>query len=95
MIVRLEIKDSDLVGMIEYPNGVLDTYYLVDPDKNKLAILKNMVEHRFDYMSAENLTEEEFEKAEELNSNIWDAIDLFVRTNFTVIDIDEVYEIAY
>ena len=95
MIVRLEIKDSDLVGMIEYPNGVLDTYYLVDPDKNKLAILKNMVEHRFDYMSAENLTEEEFEKAEELNSNIWDAIDLFISTHFTVLNIDEVYEIAY
>jgi hypothetical protein len=95
MIVKVEIKDNDLFGMSDYPNGVLDTYYLVDPDKNKLAVLKHMIEHRFDYMSAENLTDEEFEKAEELHSNIWDAIDLFISANFTVLDIDEVYEIAY
>ena len=95
MIVKVEIKDNDIFGMSDYPNGVLDTYYLVDPNKDKLAILKNMVEHRFDYMSAENLTNEEFEKAEELNSNIWDAIDLFINTHFTVLNIDETYEIAY
>jgi hypothetical protein len=84
-IVKLEIKDEE----------ICDTYYLVNPDKDKLAELKHMIEHRFDYMFDENITDEEFDKAEELVSDIWKAIDLFISANFVTLDIDEIYEIAY
>lgn len=85
MIVKLEIKDEE----------ICDTCYLVNPNKDKLAELKHMVEHRFDYMCDENITDEEFDKAEELVSNIWEAIYLFISANFVTLDIDETYEIAY
>jgi hypothetical protein len=84
-IVELEIKDEEMC----------DTYYLVNPNKDKLTELKHMVEHRFDYMYKEDILDEEFDKAEELVNNIWEAIDLFISANFVVLDIDEVYEIAY
>ena len=90
-IVRLEIVDNDLVGA----EKLLDTYHLVNPDKDKLAELKKMIERRFDYTFDENISDEEFEKAEELCSNIWEAIELFINANFVVLDIDETYEIQY
>jgi energy-converting hydrogenase A subunit M len=42
-----------------------------------------------------DITDEEFDKAEELSNNIWDAIDLFISSNFVTLDIEETYEIAY
>ena len=94
-IVKLDIRDNDIVGMPEYPNGILATYYLVNPNKAKLAELKNMVENRFEYQYDESISDEDFDKAEELANNIWEAIDLFIDINFVVLDIDETYEIAY
>lgn len=84
-IVELVIKDEE----------IQDTYYLVNPNKTKLEELKHMVEHRHDYMFADNITDEEFDKAEELVNNIWEAIDLFISANFIVLDIEEIYEIEY
>lgn len=86
-IVRLEIVNNDI-------NEVQDTYYLISPNKKKLEELKHMIEHRFDYMH-KDLTEEEFDKAEELVNNIWEAIDLFIHANFTTLNINETYEISY
>ena len=90
-IVRLEINDADLVGA----DKLLDTYHLVNPNEDKLALLTHMVEHRFDYLYDNNISDEDFEKAEELSGNIWEAIDLFISTNFIVLDIDETFEINY
>lgn len=89
-IVKLDIKDTDPIGIAE-----LDTYYLVNPDKEKLAKLKQMIEGRFDYQFMADITDEEFDKAEELVNNIWEAIDLFISANFVTLTIDEVYEIDY
>ena len=88
-IVKLQIIDYDANGEI------LLEHDLINPNKKKLEELKHMVEHRNDYMFAENLTDEEFDKAEELVNNIWDAIDLFISSNFIVLDIEETYEVAY
>ena len=87
-IVELVIKDND-IGEIQ------DTYYLLNPDKDKLAKLKQMIEGRFDYMYKENLTDEEYLKGQELEDNIWEAIDLFIIANFVTLTIDEIYEIKY
>ena len=87
-IVRLEIRDKEM-------NDVLDTYYLISPNKKKLEELKHMIECRHDYMFVDNLTDEEYEKAEELADNIWDAIDIFISANFITLDIEETYEIEY
>ena len=87
-IVRLEIVDNDI-------NEIQDTYYLVSPNKKKLEELKHMIEHRFDYQYDENLSDEDFDKAEELVNNIWEAIDLFISANFITLDIHENYEIEY
>jgi hypothetical protein len=94
-IVKLEIKDYDLVGIVEYPNGVLDTKYLINPDENKLAELKHMIEHRFDYQFDDTFTAEEIFKAEKFCDSIWHNIDKFIEENFVVLDIDETYKIAY
>lgn len=88
-IVKLQIIDYDANGEI------LSEYDLINPDKTKLKELKHMIEHRNDYMFAENITDEEFDKAEELSNNIWEAIDLFISTNFVILNIDQTYEIAY
>jgi hypothetical protein len=87
-IVELVIKDND-IGEIQ------DTYYLLNPNKDKLAELKQMIERRSDYQFEENLTDEEYLKAQELEDNIWEAIDLFISANFVTLTIDEIYEINY
>ena len=90
-IVKLEIKDKYVVDNKE----LLDFYYLVNPDKKKLAELKHMVEHRFDYMYEENISDEEIMKAEELVHNIWEAIIQFINNNFVVLKVNETYKIEY
>lgn len=91
-IVKLEIRDPDIVGMLDYPNGILDTYYLINPDKNTLAVLKHMIENRFDY---DGLTDEEIAAKEKFCDNIWEEIDDFIVKNFVTLDIDETYRITY
>lgn len=88
-IVKLQIIDYDANGEI-----VLECD-LINPNKDKLAELKHIIEHRHDYMFDEGITDEEFERARELDDNIWEAIDLFISANFVALDIDETYEIAY
>ena len=42
-IVVLNIIDSD-----DYNMSTLDTFYLVNPDENRLYELREMIEHRFE-----------------------------------------------
>ena len=42
-IVILNIIDSD-----DYDKQILDTFYLVNPDENRLNELREMIEHRFE-----------------------------------------------
>lgn len=89
-IVKLEFVDKDVdVG----ENSIQQQYYLLNPDKEKLQELKSLVENRFDYMSNDNLTDEQYLKAQELDNNIWEAIDLFVEVNFVVLDIENSFTI--
>ena len=87
-IVKLEIVDNDT----SYNERLLETFYLTDPDETKLAELKRMIEHRFDY---DGLTDEEIEKVEEMCDDIWGYIYGYIEDNFATLDIDETYEIAY
>ena len=87
-IVRLEIVDTD----VEFETPLLDTYLLVNPDKDKLAELKHMIEHRFDF---DGLTDEEIEANEKFCDDIWGNIERFIVKNFIVLNIDETYEIEY
>ena len=84
-IVKLEIKDNEI-------NEVLDTYYIVNPDKSRLAELKKDIEGRFNY---DGLDEEEIEAKEEFCDDIWNCIECFIKNNFITLDIDETYEIEY
>ena len=84
-IVKLEIKDNEI-------HDVLETYYLVNPDKNKLAELKRDIEERFNY---DGLDDEDIEAKEEFCDDIWNCIGCFIQNNFVVLDIDATYEISY
>ena len=91
-IIKLEFVDKDVnVG----ENPIQQQYYLLNPNKEKLQELKSLVENRFDYMSNDSLTDEQYLKAQELDDNIWEAIDLFVSANFIVLDIEDSFEINY
>ena len=84
-IVRLVIKDDEIQNI----------NYLVNPDKDKLAELKYMIEHRFDYEFENNLSNEAIKEAEEFCDNIWNNIERFIEQNFVTLDIDEEYQINY
>lgn len=94
-IVRVNIKDDELIGDAVYPDGILKTYCLINPDEEKLAELKHMIENRFDYQYDDDLTDEEVESAEKFCDSIWENIDTFVHDNFSILlDVYE-YEIEY
>ena len=96
MIVKVVIKDHDLSpGNSDFPNGILETYYLKDPDRAKLDELKRMVETRFDWDERENMTEEEANAAEDFEHDPWSGIEIFIAKNFETVKIDEEYEIKY
>ena len=79
-IVKLQFHDAD----INEHDGVLKTYYLIAPDRDKLIELKNMVENRF--MN---------EDIETCDYAYWDVIDDFVAKNFSTIEISETFVIEY
>lgn len=90
-IVKLDIVDTD----VEFETPILATYYLVNPDMNKLDELKEMIEHRLDYMCKDDLSDEEIEQSEKFCDDIWGNIYNFIHENFTTLDIDNTYEIEY
>lgn len=79
-IVKLQFHDAD----INERDGILKTYYLIAPDRDKLIELKNMVENRF--MN---------EDVETYDYAYWDVIDDFVAKNFSTIEISETFVIEY
>ena len=91
-IVKLVIKDYEMIGDAAYPNGILKTYYLLSPNKIKLAELKKDIEERFNY---DGLDEEDIESKEEFCDDIWNCIEYFISKNFVTLDIEETYEIEY
>jgi hypothetical protein len=78
-IVKLQFHDAD----IDERDGILKTYYLVNPDREKLIELREMVENRFD--------DENYDDRD----GYWGVIDDFVRANFSVIDISDTFVIQY
>ena len=90
-IVRVDIVDRDL-GYGENP--ILDSYYLIDPDKEKLEELQHKLKARLDYDYDETLSEEESEYLREIYNDPWGFIELFIETNFKTLNIDTV-EIDY
>ena len=91
-ITKLKIIDMD-VSWGEKP--LVDCYLLINPDKSKLNDLKEMIEGRFDYNFDDNISEEDFAKAESFLSNIWDNVYDFINDNFIVVDVDTSYEIEW
>ena len=75
-IVRVDVVDND----VSFTNErILETFYLIDPDEQKLSFLKNKIETRFD---------ESFDNKEEQIEDWWAFIYDFVRNNFKVLDIE-------
>lgn len=68
--------------------GVLSTYYLMNPKRDKLDLLKMRIESRFDAFSNVNATDEDVIKAEKFCDNIWDEIHDFIVSNFTIVEIE-------
>ena len=83
-IVRVDFKDCSIFD----GTPILDTYYLIDPDEEKLKELKRAVETRFDYEYDDNLSEEEYEHMREIADDPWGFIDLFISINFKTLNID-------
>ena len=90
-IVRLDIKDNYLCYGEEL---ILETFYLIDPDIKLLDELKEMIQNRFDYQYDDEISDTEYEEAEEFADFPWDYIRSFIRSNFTELYVDE-YEIEY
>jgi hypothetical protein len=78
-IVKLQFHDAD----INERDGILKTYYLIAPDRDKLIELREMVENRFD--------DESYDDTE----GYWDRIDDFVKRNFSTIEITDTFVIEY
>lgn len=73
-IVKFNICDTDS----EKPSEkILSSWYLVDPDMDKLEELKTKLQHRIENID----TDEEFE-------GIWDIAD-FILNNFETIEIED------
>lgn len=74
-IVRVDVVDDD----VSFTNErILETFYLINPDEQKLSFLKNKIETRFD---------ESFDNKEEQLEDWWAFIYDFVRNNFKVLDV--------
>lgn len=78
-IMKLQFHDAD----INERDGILKTYYLIAPDREKLIELKNMVENRFD--------DENYDDCD----GYWGVIDEFVKKNFDTIEISDTFVIEY
>lgn len=78
-IVKLQFHDAD----INERDGVLKTYYLIAPDREKLLELRQKVENRTDDPNYDD------------RDGYWDVIDDFVRENFSTIEIAETFIIEY
>ena len=87
-IVRLDFVDNDI-------SPILETYYLIDPDKNKLEELQQKLNARYDYEYDDTLSEEEYEYMREIDNDPWGFIELFVEMHFKTLNIDEVFEINF
>ena len=72
-IVKLEFFDPDWDDNVDGRPGVVEVYYLKNPDETKLAELKEKVEHRFDAMQKDDITDDELAAAEEFVDNIYDV----------------------
>ena len=94
-IVEVKIVDPDWDDRYSHPDGVLDTYLLVNPNREKLAELKKMIESRLDYDLDESLSDEEIKAAEQFCDNIWEHIQKFIDENFICLDVNEVFTINY
>ena len=90
-IVRVDFKDNSIFD----GTPILETYYLINPNKDKLQELKEMVETRFDYEYINDLPNEAYHRMREIADDPWYAIDTFVKENFVILDIDEVFDINY
>ena len=91
-IVRVDFIDN---SMFTGENPILDTYYLIDPDEEKLRELKHAVETRFDYEYDDTLSEEEYQFKREIADDPWGFIDLFIEMNFKTFKMGETFEINY
>ena len=78
-IVKLQFHDAD----INEKDGILKTYYLIAPDREKLLELRQKVENRTDDPNYDD------------RDGYWDVIDDFVRENFSTIEIAETFIIEY
>ena len=78
-IIKLQFHDAD----INERDGILKTYYLVNPERSKLIELKNMVEKRCEHARYEE------------DCSYWDVIDEFVQKNFETIEISDAFIIEY
>ncbi|MBQ2388740.1 MAG: hypothetical protein II305_01675 [Clostridia bacterium] len=75
-IVRVDVVDND----VSFTNErILETFYLINPDEQKLSFLKNKIETRFD---------ESFDNKEEQLEDWWAFIYDFVRNNFKVLEVE-------
>jgi hypothetical protein len=78
-IVKLQFHDAD----INERDGILKTYYLIAPDREKLLELREKVENRFNDPNYDD------------RDGYWDVIDDFVRKNFSTIEIADTFVIEY
>lgn len=78
-IVKLQFHDAD----IDERDGILKTYYLVNPERSRLIELREMVENRFDDPNYDD------------RDGYWDVIDEFVKSHFSTIRMADEFIIEY